>query len=148
MLTYKEPGYDASPKALRLIVGKNANSYFGYEGMVAVGAGSSSSVVNGVSVDLKVPTMYGFYAKAFTKLDDNLELFGRLGWAHVSRDGAASSSTINRTIKDSGSGISYGGGIKYKVSKNVNVFADYMSYYPEKNNVSIEGFTFGAGFSF
>jgi opacity protein-like surface antigen len=146
MLTYSEPGFDASPKAVRLVVGKNLNDQFAIEGLVAANAGSSPLGASGL--DVSVPTMFGVYAKAFTKLNDQVELFGRLGWASVNRKASVSSGTLSVSLEETGNGISYGAGIKYTLSKDISIFADYMSYYPEKNGISINGFTLGAGFSF
>jgi outer membrane autotransporter protein len=148
MLTYKEPKYEATPKALRLIVGHNLDDHFGIEGMAAASAGSSTSTLNGIKMDFSVPTMYGVYAKAFAKLESNFEVFGRLGWASVSRKATAPIGNLSLSYEDSASGFSYGAGAKYTISENTSVFADYVSYYPSKNGISIEGFTFGVGFSF
>ena len=43
MLTYADSGTDFSPGAVRLIVGNNTSSNFGYEGMLGAGVASSIS---------------------------------------------------------------------------------------------------------
>ena len=143
MLTYADSGTDFSPGAVRLIVGDNTSSNFGYEGMLGAGVASSSKTVSGVSFKTSIPTFYGIYGKAFANLSNEVEVFVRLGWAGFDREIKPTSTTSN-----TGSGLSYGVGAKFSVSKTMNISADYMSYYPTKNTIGLSGYTFGAGFSF
>ena len=143
MLTYTDSGTDFSPGAVRLIVGNNTSSNFGYEGMLGAGVASSSKTVSPVSYKTTIPTFYGIYGKAFANLSNEVEVFGRLGWAGFNRE-----ITPTRTTSNSGSGFSYGVGAKFSISKTMTISADYMSYYPTKNTVGLSGYTIGTGFSF
>jgi hypothetical protein len=143
MLTYADSGTDFSPSAVRLIVGDNTSSNFGYEGMLGAGVASSSKTISGTSYKSTIPTFYGFYGKAFANLSNEVEVFVRLGWARFDRDITPKSTTSN-----TGSGLSYGVGANFSVSKTMNISADYMSYYPTKNSIGLSGYTIGAGFSF
>jgi len=142
MLTYSHLGTDFKPGAARIIVGMNTNNNFGYEGMLGAGVSSDNNKIGSVSYKLSIPTLYGLYGKAFTNISDEVEIFGRLGWAGFKRE-----FTPQKT-GNTGSGLSYGVGAKFAISKSVNISADYMSYYPSKNNLSLSGFTIGAGFNF
>ena len=143
MLTYTDSGTDFSPGAVRLIVGNNTSSNFGYEGMLGAGVASSSKTVSGISFKTTIPTFYGIYGKAFANLNNEVEVFGRLGWAGFNRD-----ITPTKTTANSGSGLSYGVGDKVSVRKTMSISADYMLYYPTKNTVGLSGYTIGARFSF
>lgn len=143
MLTYSDSGYDFSPGAVRVVVGMNTNSNFGYEGMFGAGIVSSTKTVTGVELKSSIPTFYGVYGKAFANVGSDVEVFGRLGWAGFNGELVGNSKATN-----TGSGLSYGVGAKYSVSKTMTISADYMSYYPTKNTVGLSGFTIGAGFNF
>lgn len=143
MLTYTDSGTDFSPGAVRLIVGNNTSSNFGYEGMLGAGIVSSTKTVTGVELKSTIPTFYGVYGKAFANVGSDVEVFGRLGWAGFNGELVGNSKATN-----SGSGLSYGVGAKFSVSKSMTISADYMSYYPTKNTVGLSGYTIGAGFSF
>ena len=142
-LTYKEDANSFSPSAVRVTVGKNEGNNFGYEGLLAIGAGSDTKLVSGTSVKLSIPTIYGLYAKGYINPSDNIELFGRFGFAGISTKVVG-----NSTATSSGSGLSYGVGVKFVITKDVKLTADYMTYYPTKNAVSLSGYTLGASFGF
>ena len=143
MLTYADSGTNFTPSALRLIVGVNTNNNFGYEGLIGAGVATNTKTANGTSYKVGIPTFYGVYGKAFANVGSDVEVFGRLGWAGFNREITPTNTTAN-----TGSGLSYGVGAKYSVSKTMTISADYMSYYPTKNTVGLSGFTIGAGFNF
>jgi len=142
MLTYSDSGTDFKPGAVRIVIGMNSNNNFGYEGMLGAGVASDQKSLGGVATKLSIPTFYGLYGKAFANITNEVEVFGRLGWAGFNRE------TTPQSTGNTGSGLSYGVGAKFAISKSVNVSADYMSYYPTKNTVGLSGFTLGAGFNF
>ena len=143
MLNYSDSGSKFTPGAARLVVGVNANSNFGYEGIIGLGLVSSKKTVSGVDYKTSIPSFYGLYGKAFANVGNDVEVFARLGLAGFRREITPSNGTSNK-----GSGISYGVGAKYAISKDTQISADYMSYYPSKNSVGLSGFTLGAVFSF
>ena len=142
-LTYKENPYSVSPSNLRLIAGKNEGN-FAYEGMLSVSSSGGSTTIGGADVTYKINYMYGVYGKAFAQLGNDIEVFGRLGWAGF--DGTASVGSV--AVDNNGRGLSYGAGAKYKLSKDLSLNIDYMVYYPTKNGISLTGFTVGAGMNF
>ncbi len=76
----------ASPTAIRGILGYEINPNFSLEGMLAQGLNGSNISVSGIStpVELKIDTMYGIYAKPKVQAFQDLEVFGRIGYAHGS----------------------------------------------------------------
>ena len=76
----------ASPSAIRAILGYELNPNLAVEGMVAIGTGGASIKVNDVSIpglELKIENAVGVYLKPKMKLNDAVEVFGRLGYASV-----------------------------------------------------------------
>jgi opacity protein-like surface antigen len=142
-LTYKEGSYSSMPSNMRLVAGKNDGN-LGYEGLYSFKVSSDGLTIGSVSADYKVNHIIGLYGKALMNLTDKVELFGRLGWARI--DVTTSVSSVTKS--DSGGGLSYGLGAKYAFEKNINLNIDYMVYYPTRNNITLDGFTFGLGFSF
>ena len=146
-LTYKEDSYSFSPSNIRLVVGKNDGN-IGYEGLFGLNASNSSKTISGVAVSYKANYILGLYGKALVRPSEEMELFGRLGWAKIDQTVTFTGAVRGISVSDSGSGLSYGFGAKYKIAKNINLNADYMVYYPSKNDVSVTGYTFGLGFDF
>ncbi len=144
-LTYKESLGSWSPSNLRFIVGKNEGN-FGYEGMLSFNTATDSVAISSVTNTYKVNYMYGIYYKALSHLSSDLEVFGRLGWSGFNETMSYSNGTAS--ADQTASGLSYGAGVKYKVSKDMNLNLDYMVYYPTKNNISLTGYTIGLGFNF
>jgi opacity protein-like surface antigen len=137
----------ASPSALRGLLGYELNPNLAIEGMVAFGMSDASIKVNGVSepgLKLKVDNAVGFYLKPKTKLNDQVELFGRVGFARVkgtvSEAGFGSESVTE-------SSFSYGAGFSYAINSTTSLNADYMQYL-SKDGFKVNGFTFGVGFKF
>jgi len=143
--TYEENTISLNPSNLRIIAGKN-EGILGYEGMVSFSTAADSVDITGLINTYKVNYMYGVYGKALTHLGNDLEVFGRLGWAGFNSTYSYSDGRAN--FEQTGSGLSYGAGVKYKVSKDMNLNLDYMVYYPPKNGISLTGFTMGLGFNF
>lgn len=149
--TYKDNsdniGIKASPAAVRGIIGQELNPNLAVEGLVAFGLGDATVKVNGRSVStikLEIDNAIGLYLKPKTKLNDNVEIFGRVGIARVSGSVTA---TGFGTESGSDNGFSYGAGLSYAINPSTSLTADYMSYL-NKDGAKINGFTFGVGFKF
>ena len=138
-------GIKASPSALRGILGYELNPNLAVEGMVAFGMSDATVKVNGVSatgVKLGIDNAVGLYLKPKTKLNDQVELFGRVGFVKGKISVAGFSSET-----DSESSFSYGAGFSYAINPTTSLNADYMQYL-SKNGFKVNGFTFGVGFKF
>lgn len=136
----------ASPSALRGFLGYELNPNLAIEGMVAFGMNEASIKVNGVSNPgrkFKIDNAVGFYLKPKTKLNDQVELFGRVGFARVKGAVSEAGDSVSRTE----SSISYGAGFSYAINSTTSLNADYMQYL-SKDAFKFNGFTFGVGFKF
>jgi opacity protein-like surface antigen len=137
----------ASPSAIRAILGYELNPNLAVEGMAAIGMGGASIKVNDVSIPdlkLKVENAVGVYLKPKMKLNDAVEVFGRLGYASVK-------GTLYATGLGSDSGtdnsFSYGAGLSYAIDPKTSLNGDYMQYL-SKDGAKVNGFTFGVGYKF
>lgn len=137
----------ASPSALRGILGYELNPNLAVEGMVAFGMSDAAIKVNGVSAPgekFKIDNAVGLYLKPKTKLNDQVELFGRVGFArvkHTYSEAGVGSETASK------SSFSYGAGFSYAINPTTSLTADYMQYL-SKDGFKVNGFTFGVGFKF
>lgn len=147
-LNYKGPVMSLSPMgAVRVILGYNLMENLAIDGMVAAGAGDGSTTVSGVAVKGRLDSGYGIYLKPKTKLSESIEVFGRLGYANTKSSATASVPGFTASASSSSDDFSYGVGASVKVTKDMSVNLDYMSYY-NKNSESVNGFTLGLGFNF
>lgn len=136
----------SSPQALRAIVGHELSPNFAAEGMVALGLKGSGVELNGSAVPsltLKVRNAVGIYAKPKLKLNDQVELFARVGYARVSAN--VSSSEESRRVSESGA--SFGAGLSYAINTSTSLNADYMQYL-NKDGAKVRGLTVGVGMRF
>jgi outer membrane autotransporter protein len=149
--TYKENangnGIKASPAAIRGLIGYELNPNLAIEGMVALGLGDSTVKVNGQnisSIKLEIDNAIGLYLKPKTKLNDSVEIFGRVGFARIKGTVTA---TGYGTETASDNGFSYGAGLSYAINPSTSLNADYMSYL-NKDGSKVNGFNLGVGFKF
>jgi hypothetical protein len=143
LISYKEPGFTASPTAIRGIIGYEISPNLAAEAMLGFGAADSTQTIQGLNVAFSIGTMSGVYLKPKIALSDDFEIFGRFGYAKS----GAEASVVGYTLTSSGDDFSYGGGAKFRLTQNTDAVIDYMSYY-DKNSVTAKGFTFGLGFKF
>jgi opacity protein-like surface antigen len=135
----------ASPSLIRGILGYELDQNLAVEGIAAFGIGDATLKVDGDSVDAKVKAnnAFGVYLKPKMKLNDAIEIFGRVGYARLkataTADGESDSTTVN--------GFSYGAGLSYAIDPKTSLNVDYMQYH-NKGGVTINGFTLGVGYKF
>lgn len=137
----------ASPAAIRGILGYEINPNLAIEGLVAFGMGDSTIKVNGVSqpgAKLEIDNAVGIYVKPKMKLNENVEVFARAGFARVK--GTVSVAGVG-SESDSENSFSYGAGLSYSINPQTSVNVDYMQYL-SKDGFKVNGFTFGVGFKF
>jgi opacity protein-like surface antigen len=140
-------GLKASLAAIRGILGYELNPNLAIEGMVAFGMGDSIVKINGQSLSTfktEIDSAIGLYLKPKTKLNEQVELFGRVGFSRVK--GTASLVGYGSDTS-SDSSFSYGAGLNYAINPTTSLNADYMSYV-NKDGFTVNGFTFGLGFKF
>lgn len=136
----------ASPSALRGFLGYELNPNLAVEGMAAFGMSDATVKFNGVAGDekLEIDNAVGLYLKPKLKLNDDVEIFGRVGFASVKYT-LSGPSFASETYRDSG--FSYGAGLSYAINPSTSLNADYMQYF-SKDGIKVNGFTVGVGFKF
>ncbi|MFO1389422.1 porin family protein [Cellvibrio sp.] len=141
--------------ALALGLGYNLNSTFSFE--LAYhdlgGFGISDSVyepsVGYIDVDASVDvTAYSLSALAKLPLSEKFDIYGRLGYAHVSIDSKGTGSALGITVpvgvSDSENKATYGVGAAYKVNEKFALRADYVKF----GDMDLSSFTVGATYTF
>lgn len=134
-LDYKQPGLKASPGMVRGLMGYELTPQLAIEGMVGLSANSDTTKGTQVKLDNTV----GVFGKAQVPLTDALKVYGRVGVAR-------NSVKLNGN-SDSNTGLAYGAGLSYDLSKATYLSVDYMRY-QDKNSKTLDGVTAGIGFRF
>lgn len=138
-LAVEDSGFRLTPFIGKLSVGTKLMDGIAVEGMVATGLASSS--IGGVTVS--VNNAVAAYIRPFVKLNDDLELFARLGYFH----GTLTASSFIGTVTATGNDFSYGIGAAMKVSESTALTVDYTSFF-NNNGTNVYGYTIGARFGF
>ena len=153
MMTYSEGSTSLKPTGIRAIYGQNTAENFGWEALLGLGMNEDAIAYPRATIGVKISSVLGVYAKGYVKPSDSFELFGRLGFANMSRTGSCAPSAtctaagVAASQTDSGNSISYGAGVKFEVSKNISIIADYMSYY-NRSDISVNATTLGVSYGF
>lgn len=138
---------EASPSAIRGILGYELNPHLAIEGMVGFGMSDDTIKVNGAnlsSAKLAIDSVFGVYLKPKTKLNEKVEVFARVGFAEV-KGTTTVTGFGSETSKESS--LSFGAGMSYAINPTTSFNADYMQYL-SKDGFKANGFTFGVGFKF
>jgi len=151
-ISYYDGIYSRKPNALRMIYGQNSTENIGWEGLLGLGltTDNAAGVNSGNTVGVKVPVTFGLYTKIYIKPNNSFEIFGRAGWASISRDWTCTGSTCANpgiTEKIVVSSFSYGAGLKLNLSKNFALTTDYMSYY-NRDGISFNATSIGTSYGF
>ncbi len=134
-LDYKEPGLKVRPAMVRGVVGYEFTPSLAMEGMVGLHGGSDTSS----GTTLKLDNMVGVFGKVQAPVTDALKVYGRLGVARTSLKANG--------VSDSDTGLAYGAGVTYDLSKTTYLNADYTKYY-DRGDQKLEGLTVGVGYRF
>lgn len=150
-LKAKAEGESANLGALRGILGYDFHPNVAFEGMLAFGVKdhTESVVESGLAVNLKLELQnsYGIYVKPKFNATNELELFGRLGWARSKIKATASALGVSASESESDSDFSYGVGLKYNFNPRMSAGLDYMRYF-DKDGLTVDGVTVGFGYRF
>jgi opacity protein-like surface antigen len=135
-----------SPSSIRGILGYELNPNLAVEGMAAIGVGDATIKVNGVSQNAtaKVNNTLGVYLKPKMKLNDAVEIFGRVGYSRLKITAPGDGGSDETTSE---SRFSYGAGLSYAIDPKMSLNVDYMQY-QKKDGVTASGFTLGVGYKF
>lgn len=162
--TYVELGYlnqkvtdntdatnNATPKAIRIIAGKDLLPNASLELMAAIN--SSKGTDTQTTPDNVSSNLYGVYVKPKISIAKDTDLFARVGVAHTSlKYDNGNGSGVATSY--SGTKLSYGIGVQTKFTDNIYGAIDYMSY--GKVNTSLtngdqlksNGLTVSVGYKF
>ena len=138
----------ASPTILRFTAGTKLSEGLAIEGMYGTSLSGDSITVNGINVssllstELKVKNVYGVYLKPSAKLNENLEIFGRIGYTKANYN----ISVAQVGISGSESSVSYGFGASYQLTKDISLSTDYMSYVSDEADT--DGITFALKYQY
>jgi outer membrane autotransporter protein len=143
-------GFSVHPSALRGILGYDFHPNFAVEGMLAGGVSDDDTNVTvlgaPVNVSVKMQHAYGIYVKPKYNWNQ-LEAFGRLGWARNRIRATASAGGRSASDSDSDDDFSYGAGVNYHFNPRMHVGLDYMVYY-NKGDTKADGWTLSFGYRF
>ena len=136
---------EASPNVLGATIGYDVHKNVAVEAMGVFGVKDDTLKFNGTSLPAKakINSSYGVFVKPKTMLSENFEIFGRLGYMNSK----ASVTGGNLSTFSAGSSLAYGLGANYYVTKATYLTVNYMNVY-NKNNLKIDGVTFGLGMKF
>ena len=137
----------SKPGAVVGYIGYDLHDNLALEGSMSLGVGSSDTTVNGASqsnpVSTKINHGYGVYLKPKIKVNESVEVFGRLGFAQ----GKSTSSTATASSTQTKSDSSYGLGLNYALGTKTYLTATWMRLY-DKDNTKSTGMTVGVGYRF
>jgi hypothetical protein len=123
-------------------IGYELNKNFAAEGLIGTGLGGADVKVNGVSQSNSVTTkfdyVYGAFLKPRVKLNNEFEMFSRLGYIK--------GKTTSSTSEERGD-WAYGVGANYYFNKTTYASASWMNLY-SKGGVRFDGWTVGIGIKF
>jgi outer membrane autotransporter protein len=143
-------GYSVHPDAVRGIIGYAFHPYLALEGMLAGGINDDDTNVSSfgvpTNVGLKLQHAYGIYVKPRYEWNQ-VEAFGRLGWARSKVRATASAGGLSASESNSDDDFSYGAGVNYRFDPRMHVGVDYMVYY-DKDNSKVNGWTISFGYRF
>lgn len=136
-----------TPTAARLTLGKVVVDNVALEGFVVQGMSSDSHLVSNVAVDVKLKTSYGLAIRPFVKLNDDLEVFARLGTARMKGKVTASNGNASLSSDGSSTHTLYGIGAAYTLNKEWKAVIDYTKL-TEKDDMKATMVSVGARYSF
>lgn len=137
----------SKPGAVVGYIGYDLNDNLALEGSLTLGVGSADTTVDGASqsnpVSSKIDHGYGVYLKPKVRVNQSVEVFGRLGYAQ----GKSTSSTATASSSETKSDWAYGLGLNYALSTKTYLTAAWMRLY-DKDNTKSTGMTVGVGYRF
>lgn len=137
----------STPESIGAYIGYELNENFAAEGLIGTGLGGTDVKVNGASqsnpVTSKTDYLYGAFLKPRAKLNDEFEVFGRLGYIK----GKVTSSNSSASSSDVKGDWAYGVGANYYFNKTTYISASWMNLY-RKDGVKSDGWTVGLGIKF
>ena len=139
-------GTSGRPGAIRGIIGYEFHPMLSVEGMLAGGVQEDDRdiTVYGIPVNasFKLENMYGIWIRPKYVLNQ-LELFGRLGWAHTKVEVQARPSNFSASQSDDD--LAWGFGANYRFNRNFYAGIDWMRYSNQSDH-HVDGLTLSVGY--
>lgn len=147
-LTLKDsdaPVLKAKPTVLTGFVGYEIHPNVAVEGFLGLGANNSSVTVDGAGTDVKakISNSYGVFVKPRVMINNEVELFGRLGYARSKMKLSAN----GESASESDGSLAYGVGGNYYLNKQTYLTVSYMNFY-SKDGLKATGLNLGVGYKF
>ena len=136
-----------TPTAARMTLGKVVADNVAVEGFVVQGMSSDAHLVSNVTVDIKLKTSYGLAIRPFVKLNDDLEVFARLGTARMKGKVTASNGNVSLSEDAATTHTLYGIGVAYTLNKEWKAVVDYTKL-SEKSDMKGTVVAVGVRYSF
>jgi opacity protein-like surface antigen len=151
-LKLKEEGLSTRNGAIRGIFGYAFHPNVAVEGMVGFAVNDDSETFvdptfGPVDVKVKVQNSYGIFFKPKYSFNNQVEVFGRLGWTRSKIKATASMGGVSASASDSDNDFAYGAGVNFNINPRTYVGLDYMRYY-SKEGSKVDGLTLGVGYRF
>lgn len=142
--TYEEDGFpDFEPTAAVFRIGSYGEG-IGYETRIGLGLADDSNTVGSFDLDFEINTIFGFYLNV-GKQAQSSGFYGLLGFSVIDAEATASIGSVSASASDSESGLSFGFGGSFKLSEDVALNIEYMSYLDE-DEFSFSAVSFGTEF--
>jgi len=104
--------------------GYDFTEYFGIEGELLIGLTDEDVVVNGVNASVGMDYGLGVFAKGQYPINEQVSLFGRLGYVHHELEAGVA----GLTASEEDNGFAYGAGFEWAFSGPNAVRVDYTRY--------------------
>mgnify|MGYP000378981249 CR=1 FL=1 len=137
-----EDGVNASPLALRYVIGKKLDNHFAVEGAYVTTVSRDEASVQGVNTGIGISS-YGLYLKSTLTHIKKIQVFGRVGYAKTK----LTSSEVNSQLDHEVEGISYGLGMQNFFNENWYIQSGY-TVFSKKDGVNAKGFGLSVGYLF
>ena len=111
--------------------------------MLGLNASKGTATIQNVNTSLKYTSTVGVFIKPRVAINNEAEVFARLGYVQSRMKATAGTTTLTDTDGD----FAYGLGANYNFDKNLYATLGYMVYY-KKDDVKTSGFNVGVGYRF
>jgi outer membrane autotransporter protein len=152
-LKLKEEGSSSTRNgAIRGMFGYAFHPNIAVEGMLGFAVNDDNETfvdptLGTVDLKVKVQNSFGIFVKPKYTFNNQVEVFGRLGWARSKVKVTASAGGVSASASESDNDFAYGAGVNFNINPRTYVGLDYMRYY-SKEGSKIDGVTLGVGYRF
>ncbi len=146
-VTSKDVGVSVKfkPDLLTGVIGYRVHPNVSVEGLLGFGIGDDEVKLNGVGTGVKgeMGTTYGVFLRPNVAVSESVELFGRVGFVRTALK--LSAGGVSESSSDTG--LAYGIGANFNLSKTSYLQANWTSYYSD-DGVKLQGIGLAWGMKF